>query len=229
MRLRRKTSYERKLRGALTRERAFLLRALADEWDEIQQGAKREALVKRSKEVALTTAKTLLVLAAVGGVLMAGAVAPKVFAAFGKTKRRGYFEENTFRQAIRYLRQKRLTTMRRDGQEFRLKLTKAGEVRVLHISYDGLAVKKSKRWDGLWRLVFFDIPDRKKWERDAFRRKLEAFGFYKLQESAYVYPYPCRKEVDFLTGLFFLGSYVRFAETPLVVPDADLQKRFELA
>ena len=36
---------------------------------------------------------------------------------------------------------------------------------------------RDHEWDGLWRLVFFDIPEQERSHRDRFRKHLKAHGF----------------------------------------------------
>lgn len=58
------------------------------------------------------------------------------------------------------------------------------------ISYSiPLARYMSKKWDGIWRLVSFDIPEEKKKERNRLRKKLKELGFGMFQESLWVTPH----------------------------------------
>jgi DNA-binding transcriptional regulator PaaX len=54
-------------------------------------------------------------------------------------------------------------------------------------------------WDGLWRFVVFDIPEKKSNYRDIIRRRLEYLGFKQLQRSVWFSPLPLRtlvKKID---------------------------------
>lgn len=44
----------------------------------------------------------------------------------------------------------------------------------------------SKDWDGKWRIVIFDIPEKYKRIRDLFRRKLKVWGFKLWQQSVWI-------------------------------------------
>ncbi|HBU22235.1 TPA: hypothetical protein DEB02_04810 [Candidatus Beckwithbacteria bacterium] len=48
---------------------------------------------------------------------------------------------------------------------------------------------KNKPWDGFWRLVVFDVPERDRRKRDLLRRKLKLMGFGALMYSTYISPY----------------------------------------
>ena len=217
------------LSKALTREQDFLIKELADKWDEIQRGAKREELFHRAKEGGRIMVKTILTLAAIGGILTIALVAPNIFAAFGRVgSRRGFFDQKEFNRATAYLRKQKLVTIRKTEAGSLLKITDSGLERALVTSFKDLKIEPQKRWDGKWRMVVFDVPDRHKWERESFRNKLKEIGFYPMQESVFIFPYPCRNEVESLTSIFSLGSYVRFIETPGIDYDMDLKEHFGL-
>lgn len=44
----------------------------------------------------------------------------------------------------------------------------------------------SQPWDGFWRVVMFDIPEKKRTIRDSLRKELEVLGFGKMQHSCYI-------------------------------------------
>ncbi|MEK7508980.1 MAG: hypothetical protein AAB568_03970 [Patescibacteria group bacterium] len=74
-------------------------------------------------------------------------------------------------------------------------LTPKGLKRSLHFQLFGLSFNRSKKWDYLWRMVIFDIPEKKKAMRESFRRELNCMKFYKLQKSVFVTPQKCEKEI----------------------------------
>lgn len=53
-----------------------------------------------------------------------------------------------------------------------------------------------KRWDGVWRLVVFDIPEKRKTSRDMLRMKLKSLGFGMWQKSVYVTPHDIMREMN---------------------------------
>ncbi len=58
--------------------------------------------------------------------------------------------------------------------------------------------EQARRWDGKWRIVLFDVDEKKRWQRDKLRIQLERFGFRQFQKSVWVYPYPCEELVALL-------------------------------
>jgi len=54
---------------------------------------------------------------------------------------------------------------------------------------------QNQSWDGLWRMVVFDIQETNKSKRDLFRRKLLELGFGQLQQSVYISPYDVAEDL----------------------------------
>ena len=86
-------------------------------------------------------------------------------------------------------------------------LTKKGEKVSLVFNLDDIQLNK-KKWDGIWRLVMFDIPHAKKKAREALRAKLKTLGFYPIQKSVFLVPYECEKEIDFICSIFEVREHV---------------------
>lgn len=79
------------------------------------------------------------------------------------------------------------------GNQVFFRLTSVGS-EMAYRNYPLLALRKRK-WDRLWRIVVFDIPQKKALLRDTLRKKLKNLGFGMLQESIWVSPH------DFVTDL----------------------------
>jgi len=88
-------------------------------------------------------------------------------------------------------------------------LSEKGKLRALNLIFRKLGNKKEK-WDGKWRMISFDIPIHCTKGRKALVYRLKSGGFYELQDSLFVYPYDCKKEIKALTSLFKIEKYVCF-------------------
>lgn len=108
-----------------------------------------------------------------------------------------------------------------------LLLTEKGKLRALTFHFEKMKVER-KTWDGKWRIVVFDIPEKKRHGRDALREKLCELGFYELQKSVLVFPYPCQDELDFLIEYFGLRRYVRVGILETIDNELHLKKHFQL-
>lgn len=74
-----------------------------------------------------------------------------------------------------------------------------------------------RRWDHLWRIVMFDIPERRN-KRRMFQYALKSAGFFRLQDSVYVTPYDMREEVLGFARVHGILSDLCIAVTPNLGP-----------
>lgn len=115
----------------------------------------------------------------------------------------------------------------KQGKKF-LKLTKKGKLQALYKKLQKLATPSSKEWDGKWRCVIFDIPEKGRHERDAIRWVLKSTGFYQWQKSVYIYPYKIPMDVINYLKEAELLSFIRFARIDRIDNDNDIKKHFKL-
>lgn len=54
---------------------------------------------------------------------------------------------------------------------------------------------KDKKWDGKWRIVFYDIPEKEKNIRKMLQVKLLELGFGMIQESVYISPFDIAEDL----------------------------------
>ncbi len=116
---------------------------------------------------------------------------------------------------------------REDGTQI-LTLTENGKRKILAFNFEKLKFKKQNSWDGYWRIIIFDIPEKFKKERNALSQKLKFAGACPLQKSVFVYPYDCKNELDFLIEFFNLRRYVRFILAKEIDNELHLKKIFNL-
>lgn len=87
-----------------------------------------------------------------------------------------------------------------------ISLTEEGKKKAGWFQIDALKINKPEKWDGKWRIVIFDIVQPQNLKRNAFRGKIKELGFYPLQKSVWVYPYPCQDEISLLRDFFDLSQ-----------------------
>jgi len=179
-------------------------------------------------------AKEILVMIAAGVAIPAALLMPGVAIAFkpllGEVmKRCGLKKSEPLVRSITYLKKRGLVSVaERDGQQV-LALSENGKKRMLQFDLEKIAIKKPRRWDGYWRLVLFDIPERKKRGREALRMKLNQLGFYPLQKSCFVHPFDCKAEIDFVSEFFEVSTYVNFILAKEIEGGSQLKKYFNLS
>ncbi len=221
-----------KLKTSLLENRNLIIEHLKQEWEEAEealtQKKKKERLIKFAKDVGITAGRGLLTLLVIGGVLTVVAVAPNVFAAYGHlTKQRRYFKKEQFNEYRYYLKRRGLIKIEKRGQDnFEITLTEKGAHKSLEEAFKNFKIQKSQK-DGYWRVVMFDIPRKHNWARDAFRQKLREMGFYQFQESVFVMPYPCEKEINLLVAIFNISPFVYLIKTKDFSENKELKKVFD--
>lgn len=87
-----------------------------------------------------------------------------------------------------------------------------------------------KGWDGKWKIVIFDIPEKQKYMRNIFRGFLKRKGFIRLQNSVFVSPYMNYEILDFVRRELKISRYVNFLEAKSadIEDDSKLRKKFDL-
>lgn len=115
-----------------------------------------------------------------------------------------------------------------DDGSVKIVLTEKGKKKALLYKVDEIEIKKPASWDKKWRVVFFDVPEKLRWARDAIRDKLKNLGFYELQKSVFIHPFSCKDEIDFLVEYFQLRRYVRMGELTKLTNEEELKILFKL-
>jgi phenylacetic acid degradation operon negative regulatory protein len=81
------------------------------------------------------------------------------------------------------------------------RLLEAGEARIYR-------PPSGERWDGLWYLVAYSIPEETRHLRDRLRLRLQWLGFGQLGNGLWISPYPLRGEVNQLAAELGLGDHI---------------------
>lgn len=133
-------------------------------------------------------------------------------------------------RAIRNFQRNKLIILKETGEgKMLVQVTEKGKRKVKEIQLENFHIAKPAIWDKKWRVIVFDIPE-EVWRkgRDALRDKLQKLGFYCMQKSVWVCPWPCETEVLFLCELFQITPYVNILLTERIWNDITLKKYFHL-
>lgn len=133
-------------------------------------------------------------------------------------------------QAITRLNQKGLVARVRTGVGMSVRLTEKGSRLAKELeAKEKLFFKKPQRWDGKWRVVIFDVWERRRSVRDKLRGMLQKTGFIKIQNSVWVYPYDCEELFVFLRADLRLGRGVVYIVAEEIEHDEKLRSHFRLS
>lgn len=120
-------------------------------------------------------------------------------------------QQNFNRSICQLSKEKLIEEKKLSNGSYKLILTAEGkrQAKILNLLGSSINFKKPKKWDGKWRIVIFDIPEKDRMFRDILREHLCTLEFYKLQYSVFVSPYPFEKPILELISLYSVEPYVR--------------------
>ncbi len=168
--------------------------------------------------------------AAVTGAVAVALIAPNIFQLLPKLAGDKYKLSYRARTAAGRLSQKGFVTfVERNGKKF-ISITDKGR-RELHrqLIESEMRSGKKKKWDGRYRLVMFDIPHTRKSQRDQFRTLVQSYGFLRLQNSVWVYPYDCEEIITLVKAEMRFGKHVLYAVVESIENDKSIRVHFGLS
>ncbi len=169
------------------------------------------------------------ILLAVGlaGLMLVAAAAPKTVQLLKYLP--GFRDDATSRfrarTAFGRLASKGLISFEERGGKRYARITDAGRVALGHALY---ANRRKPRWDRRWRVVLFDVPERRKNVRDRLRCFMNDYGFVRLQDSAWIYPYDCEDIIALAKAEFRIGADVLYMVVERLERDGRLREHFDL-
>lgn len=174
--------------------------------------------------------QALLAAVALSGVVLIATVAPNVPAALDKLP--GVKRIRTryqYRTALgRLAAQGYIRFEKRDGKSY-ARITEAGQKK---LSFEAekrkLDLSRKRRWNGRWRVIIFDVPERRRKTRDRLRILMQELGFVRLQDSVWVFPYDCEEFVALLKAELKIGSSVLYMVVESIENDKHLREHFGL-
>lgn len=107
-------------------------------------------------------------------------------------------------------------------------ITTTGERKLARLKFAEYQLPRPAKWNSKWRVVCFDIPETEKYSRTLFQTKLANLGFYRLQNSVFVYPHPCGELVELAHKAFGLQKCLRVIIADRIDNEAHLLNFFHL-
>lgn len=188
-----------------------------------------EAKAKKIRRLR-TFQQGLLTAAALGGVVLIAAMAPnaaqllRYMPGYKKGARFNYQSKT----ALGRLAAKGLISFEeQDGKRY-ARVTEAGEQLLALESLREKGKQRPKRWDGRWRVVLFDIPERRRGIRNRLRHFMQEYGFVRLQDSAWIYPHDCEDIIALAKANLRIGASVLYMIVEKLERDTNLREHFKL-
>ncbi|MFA4890536.1 MAG: hypothetical protein WC587_02815 [Candidatus Paceibacterota bacterium] len=176
-----------------------------------------------------TATKVVLAVIALAGIAFVMTAAPNIFQALKVFKKSKRYSDKQLRNAFYTLKRRGfIETIKEDNDKIKVRITKKGKEKIKEFSIDTLAISKPRKWDGKWRVVIFDIPNRFNRAREALRGKLKDLGFFQIQKSVWVHPYPCEDEILFVANIFQIEPFIEILIVEEFLHGNKIRKYFNL-
>jgi len=130
-------------------------------------------------------------------------------------------------QALYRLRKRKIINIFEKDGLVHICLTEKGRKKKIATDLNKMNIQQPDAWDNKWRMVMFDIPEERKVARNALRDRLKQLGLFQFQKSVWIYPYDCRKEIDFVADFFDVGEYITIL-TAKIDDDKPLKEYFQV-
>ena len=92
----------------------------------------------------------------------------------------------------------------------------------------GNPLPRKMHWDKRWRMLVFDIPEKRRALRDKVRIIVAGFGFVRLQDSVWVFPHDCEEIITLLKAELHLGTQMLYVIADAIEFDRPLREHFGL-
>jgi len=189
----------------------------------VEAGAKKKRLHTNVQQA-------LLAAVALTGVVLVAAIAPNASAALAKlpSVKRAQLRYQYRTVLGRLAAQGHIAFEKREGKQY-ARITASGRKALIFEQEKAkLANAKKKRWNERWRVIIFDIPERRRRTRDRLRNIMERTGFVRLQDSVWVFPYDCEDFIALLKAELKIGAAVLYMVVEHIENDKHLRAQFGL-
>ncbi|MEK7093409.1 MAG: CRISPR-associated endonuclease Cas2 [Patescibacteria group bacterium] len=183
---------------------------------------KRVAVRARRGEIK----NAILQVAALAGLLSIAFVAPNVPKVIPRSLLNKVFGRSRSARDVtvsRLLKDGLLAVEMRDGTRM-LRITEKGKRYLAKTKLR--AANVPRRWDRRWRVVIFDIKEHRRHVRRNLRSELQAYGFYRLQDSVWVFPYACEDFIALLKADLHVGKDILYLVAEEVENERHLRDYF---
>lgn len=162
---------------------------------------------------------------AAAGVLGVGLLAPNVIGTMAKLgiipkfRQKEYVSSSASKMAKKGL-------IKFNGKFY--ELTALGKEKMRRWEFADFQLRKPKKWDKKWRVMIFDIPEKKRVVRNDLTTLFKKAGIRRLQNSVWIYPYDCEDIIALLKTDFGIGKDLLYLIVDELENDKYLREEFDL-
>lgn len=174
--------------------------------------------------------QALLATVALTGVVLVAAIAPNAPAILAKlpSVKRAQLRYR-YRTALGRLAAQGYIAFEKNNGKHYARITEEGS-KVLAFEQEKAKLNNAnkKRWNRRWRVVIFDVPERRRQTRDRLRKIMREVGFVHLQDSVWVFPYDCEDFITLLKAKLKIGAAILYMVVEQIENDKYLREHFGL-
>ncbi len=185
---------------------------------EIEKNARKRRKRNQIAGIVLRTIET-------AGLISMAVIAPNVVGAIGKM---GLLPHQRDRELIKRTVDRLYEQGHLKHQKGKLALTSSGKSLLEKVDSKFRTWGRPKHWDKRWRVVIFDIPEKRRKSRDQMRTTLQSIGFEQLQRSVWVYPYDCEDWVALWKADFQIGTELLYMIAETIEGEDRIKRKFDL-
>lgn len=187
----------------------------------LEESARRQRRLGRVQRAALSAV-------GLAGLLAVGVVAGNLVQLLDHVPNK-YRLKNQAKGVLSRLAAEGYIVLETKGGKAYARITESGR-RALLLRGEWLAQRATKkRWDRRWRVIIFDIPERRRKVRDDLRTMMRRFGFYRLQDSVWVYPHDCEDVISLAKAELKTGFSVLYLIVEKMEGDRYLKQHYGIA
>jgi DNA-binding transcriptional regulator PaaX len=143
----------------------------------------------------------------IGGMVAIAATSPYfLYNILRSLDKRKQYNKQSVANTFYRLRKEGLIVFQKHNNQLYISLSEEGKTKAGKFQINSLNIQRPKKWDGKWRIIIFDISDLHRIKREALRGLLKRLQFYKLQESVWIHPFDCKREIELLKDFFGFTS-----------------------
>ncbi|MGB3023993.1 MAG: hypothetical protein WBB39_04300 [Candidatus Saccharimonadales bacterium] len=183
-------------------------------------------------EQKLTTGKVIdeiIKYSATASAFSAALIAPNILIAVDKPLASLYSHldrRERDRQAMRIIYYMKSRGYLAGDYEHGLQLTAKSKCRLTKITYRERIIVQPAMWDGIWRVIIYDIPKKKSAARHGLAATLRSAGCFLLQKSTWITPFDCRDTIASIAAEYNVDEFVSYMEVIRLDNDVVLRRRF---
>lgn len=139
-------------------------------------------------------------------------------------------KKNKILRTLKNLERQEILDLREENGKVTVYLKNENHPKIIEYSIERLLKfkKKTHKWDGKWFLVFFDVPEAQRNKRNYLRKFLIKLGFYPYQQSVYLFPYECEKEVELIKKIVEGAKYIKYIIAEKIEDELEAKEYFKL-